>query len=106
MALRSLCSLRLPSIVEYVSDPLRKSLTDGNAYVRKTGVMGILKLFVVSPATIKESNLIDLLYNMIQDPDGSVVRYIGLYEELGYFIYYYYAYISLFFRIFIVHANF
>ena len=73
LALRSLCSLRLPSIVEYIADPLRKSLTDGNAYVRKTGVMGILKLFNLKPEMVKDSNLIDLLYNMIQDPDGGVV---------------------------------
>ena len=31
LALRSLCSLRLPSIVEYISEPLRHSLTDVNA---------------------------------------------------------------------------
>mmetsp|Transcript_5148 Transcript_5148/g.11362 ORF Transcript_5148/g.11362 Transcript_5148/m.11362 type:complete len:166 (+) Transcript_5148:210-707(+) len=31
LALRSLCSLRLPSIVEYISEPLRHSLTDNNA---------------------------------------------------------------------------
>ena len=49
LALRSLCSLRLPSIVEYISEPLRNSLTDNNAYVRKTGVMGILKLYHLKP---------------------------------------------------------
>jgi AP-4 complex subunit beta-1 len=43
-ALRSLCSLRLESILEYVEQPLKKSLTDLSAYVRKTGVMGILKV--------------------------------------------------------------
>lgn len=44
LALRSLCSLRLESILEYVEQPLKKSLTDLSAYVRKTGVMGILKV--------------------------------------------------------------
>ncbi|CAN0546390.1 unnamed protein product, partial [Ectocarpus sp. 12 AP-2014] len=37
LALRSLCSLRLPAMVEYISDPLKASLTDANSYVRKTG---------------------------------------------------------------------
>ena len=45
LALRSLCSLRLSTIIEYVEQPLQKSLTDISAYVRKTGVMGILKLY-------------------------------------------------------------
>jgi AP-4 complex subunit beta-1 len=45
LALRSLCGLRLESIVEYVQQPLLKSLTDVSPYVRKTGVMGILKVY-------------------------------------------------------------
>ena len=44
LALRSLCNLRLESILEYIEQPLFKSLTDISAYVRKTGVMGILKV--------------------------------------------------------------
>ena len=44
LALRSICSLRLESILEYIQLPLHKSLTDVSAYVRKTGVMGILKV--------------------------------------------------------------
>lgn len=45
LALRSICSLRLESILEYIQLPLHKSLTDVSAYVRKTGVMGILKVY-------------------------------------------------------------
>lgn len=44
LALRSLCSLRMESILEYIEQPLQKSLTDISAYVRKTGVMGVLKV--------------------------------------------------------------
>lgn len=44
LALRSLCNLRLESILEYVAQPLQKSLNDLSPYVRKTGVMGILKV--------------------------------------------------------------
>ena len=36
--------------------------------VGQAGVMGILKLFNLKPDMVKESNLIDLLYNMIQVP--------------------------------------
>ena len=49
LALRSLCSLRLPSIIEYISTPLKDALKDHNSYVRKTGVMGILKLYHLDP---------------------------------------------------------
>ncbi|TMW59989.1 hypothetical protein Poli38472_000031 [Pythium oligandrum] len=73
LALRSLCSLRLDSILEYIHDPLQQSLTDTSAYVRKTGVIGILKVFSLNPELIKESDMIDTLYNMIRDRDPQVV---------------------------------
>lgn len=99
LALRSLCSLRLPSILEYVlaplkvrhvrgaraaslgrpvashasSHPLQASLTDSSPYVRKTGVMGILKVYALSPGTIKDSDMVDTMYNMIRDRDPQVV---------------------------------
>ncbi|GLE02423.1 hypothetical protein PINS_up011261 [Pythium insidiosum] len=73
LALRSLCSLRLDSILEYIHDPLQQSLTDTSAYVRKTGVIGILKVFSLNPDLIRESDMIDTLYNMIRDRDPQVV---------------------------------
>lgn len=52
--------------------PPSRSLTDPSPYVRKTGVMGILKLYHLAPELVKGSNMVDLLYNMIQDPDVHV----------------------------------
>jgi AP-4 complex subunit beta-1 len=56
LALRSLSSLRMESVLEYIELPLKKALTDISAYVRKTAVMGVLKvcslfLFAVSLLT-------------------------------------------------------
>ena len=45
LALRSLCNLRLESVLEYIEQPIKKSLSDISAYVRKTAVMAILKVF-------------------------------------------------------------
>lgn len=73
LALRSLCSLRLDSILEYIHDPLQQSLTDSSAYVRKTGVIGILKVYSLNAEIIRESDMIDTLYNMIRDRDTQVV---------------------------------
>lgn len=44
LALRSLCSLRLESILEYVEQPLQKAFNDISSYVRKTAVMAVLKV--------------------------------------------------------------
>mmetsp|Transcript_27957 Transcript_27957/g.67804 ORF Transcript_27957/g.67804 Transcript_27957/m.67804 type:complete len:843 (+) Transcript_27957:170-2698(+) len=73
LALRSLCSLNLPQMVEYISEPLRKSLQDHHAYVRKTGVMGMLKLFYLDKDFFMECNFTDILYDMLRDVDPTVV---------------------------------
>ncbi|CAN0318299.1 unnamed protein product, partial [Ectocarpus fasciculatus] len=73
LALRSLCSLRLPAMVEYISDPLKASLTDANSYVRKTGVMAILKMWHLWPQAVEDGAMVDTLYNMLQDNDAQVV---------------------------------
>ena len=73
LALRALCSLRLPQMVEYISEPLGRSLQDGHAYVRKTGVIGTLKLFDLDQEAFERSNFVDILYDMLRDPDASVV---------------------------------
>lgn len=73
LALRSLCNLRLESILEYVQVPLTKSLSDLSAYVRKTAVMGILKLHYLSPNMVESNGYLGHLYRLLQDPDANVV---------------------------------
>lgn len=73
LALRSLCSLRLPQMVEYICEPLRRSLTDTHAYVRKTGVMGTLKVYDLDREAFERHNFVDTLYDMLRDPDATVV---------------------------------
>ena len=73
LALRSLCSLRLDSILEYVEGPLEKSLVDLSAYVRKTGVMGVLKVYSLRRSVIERGSYLDQLYKMLDDADASVI---------------------------------
>jgi AP-4 complex subunit beta-1 len=73
LALRALCGLNLPQMVEYIAEPLRRSLSDGHAYVRKTGVMGTLKLYDLDPEAFETGGFVDILYDMLRDPDANVV---------------------------------
>ena len=73
LALRSLSSLRLRSILEYVVSPLRAGLTDSSGYVRQAAVMGVLKVFHISPELVKDSDMVDQLYGMIRDREPQVV---------------------------------
>jgi vesicle coat complex subunit len=73
LALRALCSLNLPTMVEYIGEPLRRGLNDGHAYVRKTAVMGVLKLHDLDVDAFESGGFVDVLYDMLRDPDASVV---------------------------------
>jgi AP-4 complex subunit beta-1 len=58
---------------ERKTNKIRNGLTDGSAYVRKTAVMGVAKLFSIAPTMVRDSDLVDILYNMIRDKDSLVV---------------------------------
>ena len=73
LALRSICSLRLANITEYVMAPIQKGLNDHSAYVRKTAVTGCIKVFYMSPTTVLNSGLVDQLERMLTDKDPQVV---------------------------------
>jgi len=73
LALRSMCSLRIPNILEYLREPLQSGLGDRSAYVRKTAVMGTVKIFNVAPEFVSQLNLVDVLYQMLKDKDAQVV---------------------------------
>eukprot|EP01097_Dermamoeba_algensis_P000796 TRINITY_DN1285_c0_g1_i1.p1 TRINITY_DN1285_c0_g1~~TRINITY_DN1285_c0_g1_i1.p1 ORF type:complete len:788 (+),score=179.45 TRINITY_DN1285_c0_g1_i1:96-2459(+) len=73
LALRSMSSLRLPQLVEYLLPPLKVGLSDPSPYVRKTAVLGLAKVFRISPSYIRETGVINKLYDMIRDRDGQVV---------------------------------
>ncbi|XP_021735609.1 beta-adaptin-like protein A [Chenopodium quinoa] len=74
LALRSLCSLRVPNLVEYLIGPLGSGLKDGSSYVRMVAVMGILKLYHISPSTCIDSDFPTMLKQlMLNDPETQVV---------------------------------
>lgn len=73
LALRSLTGLRLTSILEYVIAPIRSGLTDSSGYVRAAGVMGVLKVFHLAPAMVREEGFVDTLYSMMRDREPAVV---------------------------------
>ena len=73
LALRSLCNLRLITILEYVEAPLQKCLSDSSAYVRKTAVMGVLKLHHLSASAVASNGYMERLQLMLYDKDVNVV---------------------------------
>lgn len=47
-----LCVHSLPDVVKYLREPLQLGLRDASPYVRKTAVMGVVKLFYIDPNAV------------------------------------------------------
>jgi len=73
LALRSLCSLRILNMMEYIMTPVRQGLKDESEYVRRTAVLGIAKLFALDAPTVRDGDMVDLLYSMLRDDKASVI---------------------------------
>ncbi|KAJ8446484.1 hypothetical protein Cgig2_028451 [Carnegiea gigantea] len=74
LALRSLCSLRVANLVEYLIGPLGSGLKDSSAYVRTVAAVGVLKLYHISAATCIEADFPAMLKHlMLNDRDAQVV---------------------------------
>ncbi|XP_024027067.1 beta-adaptin-like protein A [Morus notabilis] len=74
LALRSLCSLRVANLVEYLVGQLGSGLKDSNSYVRTVAVMGVLKLYHISALTCVDADFPAVLKHLLlNDPDTQVV---------------------------------
>ncbi|CAL4962546.1 unnamed protein product [Urochloa decumbens] len=74
LALRSLCSLRVPNLVEYLVTPLATGLKDPSSYVRMIAAVGAAKLYHISATACIDADLpASLKALMLSDPDAQVV---------------------------------
>ena len=71
LALRNLCSLRFQGSEEYIQTAIQDGIKDPDAYVRKTAIIGLIKLHKHSPKIVNETQ-INTLYELIRDNDASV----------------------------------
>ena len=65
--------IRIKDITVYLCDPLKKALKDEDAYVRKTGVLCVPKLYEIAPELIEEEGFLKLLENLLNDGNATVV---------------------------------
>jgi len=73
LALRSLCSLSLLNMVEYLAPAVQRGLDDVNGYVRKTAVIGAVKLYYISKSAVMDSDIITALRRLLHDNDAHVI---------------------------------
>ncbi|XP_037096304.1 AP-4 complex subunit beta-1 isoform X2 [Syngnathus acus] len=73
LALRNMTNLRLPSLVEYVEQPLTAGLRDRAACVRRVAVLGWAKLHNLQPNSEIDAAVVNELYSLLRDTDPVVM---------------------------------
>ena len=65
--------IRVDKMVDYMEEPLRKTLRDESPYVRKTASICVAKLFDLNPTMCIENGFLETLQELIGDPNPMVV---------------------------------
>jgi AP-1 complex subunit beta-1 len=65
--------IRVDKMVDYMEEPLRKTLRDESPYVRKTAVLCVAKLYDLNPAMCVENGFLEQLQELVGDPNPMVV---------------------------------
>ncbi|XP_072910158.1 AP-4 complex subunit beta-1 isoform X1 [Hemitrygon akajei] len=73
LALRSMCSLRMPGISEYIQQPVLNGLRDKASYVRRAAVLGCAKMQNFQGDTEVDGAMVNELYAMLRDSDPIVM---------------------------------
>lgn len=73
LAIRTMGCIRVDKMVDYMEEPLRKTLRDESPYVRKTAAICVAKLFDLNPQMCIENGFLEMLQELIGDPNPMVV---------------------------------
>lgn len=65
--------IRVDKMVDYMEEPLRKTLKDESPYVRKTAAICVAKLFDLNASMCLENGFLETLQELIGDPNPMVV---------------------------------
>jgi AP-1 complex subunit beta-1 len=73
LAIRTMGCIRVDKIIDYMEEPLRKTLRDESPYVRKTAAICVAKFFDLNPKVCIENGFLETLQEMIGDSNPMVV---------------------------------
>ncbi|KAI9801642.1 MAG: beta-adaptin [Piccolia ochrophora] len=73
LAIRTMGCIRVDKMVDYMEEPLRKTLRDESPYVRKTAAICVAKLFDLNQTMCLENGFLESLQELIGDPNPMVV---------------------------------
>lgn len=73
LAIRTMGCLRVDKVLDYLCEPLCRSLKDENAYVRKTAAICAAKVCELAPELAEENGFVETLREMLQDSNPTVL---------------------------------
>ncbi|EEQ98643.1 beta adaptin protein, putative [Perkinsus marinus ATCC 50983] len=73
LAVRTMGSIKLEQMTEYLLEPLRRCCKDQDPYVRKTAAICIAKFFEISPDMVEDQGFVAVLKDMLSDANPMVV---------------------------------
>lgn len=73
LAVRTMSSLRVPKLNEYLVEPLKTALNDEDPYVRKTAVLSVPKMYEIAPQDAETLNLVATLENLVVKESNALV---------------------------------
>lgn len=73
MAIRTMGYLRVKELSEYLITPLIEALKDDDAYVKKTAVMAVPKLYEANPDLMEKSGIIEALVDILKTSKNATV---------------------------------
>jgi len=73
LALRTMASMRVDRMAEYLVEPLHRALSTPDAYVRKTAALCVAKMYDTNPSLTVEEGFLDNLTDLLNDDNATVV---------------------------------
>jgi len=73
LAIRTMSCIRVPQILEYLTQPLSLCLKDPDPYVRKTAAIAVAKLYDINPEAVIQEGFLDMLQGLLEDSNSMVV---------------------------------
>jgi len=73
LAIRTMGCIRVDKMIDYMEEPLRKTLKDESPYVRKTAAICVAKLFDLNPTMCIDNGFLETLQELLGDPNAMVV---------------------------------
>lgn len=85
LAVRSFGCLRVAKLNDYLIEPLKEAIQDDDAYVRKTAVLCVPKVYEVSEELINNSGIIEIMQKMLNKESNALVlaNLVTALKEIG-----------------------